>query len=215
MKYSLSYQEPVELNDGKIVTFRAIQPSDKSALSDAFEELSLESRRRRFLASKSGLTDKELNYFTEIDGVNHYAIVAVVTTAEDGAQSGAGVARIVRTDDDPAAAELAIVIADAWQRRGIGRKLLERIVAVASERGIKRIRAMSLADNDQLRGLLEKYDDGVEVGPTRSGVLQFTLTVPPPDRHAAMDAMISILRLAALVEGTDVQLEKKEEDRSC
>jgi GNAT superfamily N-acetyltransferase len=197
MKYSMSYQEHFVLDDGTVLDLRAIQPSDKSALDEGFGQLTVESRRQRFFIPKSGFTDKELRYFTECDGVNHYAIVAFTTTSGDGVPKGVGVARIVRTDDDPMAAELAIVIVDSWQRRGIGRLLLECIVASASERSIKRICATALADNHQIRGLLEQYDDDVEIGPTQHGVLQFTLAVPPPNRLDALHAMINILRLAA------------------
>jgi len=205
MKYSMSYQERVVLDDGTILNFRAIQPSDKSAMSEGFEQLSQETRRRRFLTPKGSLSDKELHYFTEIDGVDHYAIVAATTTSTDGVPKGVGVTRIVRTDDDPEAAELAIVIADSWQRRGIGRRLLERIIAAAAERGIKRICATSLTYNEQVRGLLEQYDENVEIGPAQDGVLQFTITVPPPNRLDVLDAMITILRLVALAGGTAVR----------
>ena len=198
MKYSMLYQERVVLDDGAILNLRAIEPSDKSTLSEGFGQLSAESRRRRFLSPKSGLSDKELSYFTECDGVDHYAIVAIATTSVDGAPEGVGVARIVRTDDDPAAAELAIVIADSWQGRGIGRRLLERLVAAAAERGIERICAMALTDNEKIRSLLEQYDNGVEIGPAQDGVLQFTLTVPPANRLDALDAMITILRLVLI-----------------
>lgn len=207
MKYSMSYQERVVLDDGTILSFRAIQPTDKSALSEGFGQLSEESRRRRFLTPKGGLSNKELHYFTEIDGVDHYAIVAVTTTSADEAPKGVGVTRIVRTDDDPKAAELAIVIADSWQRRGIGRGLLERIVVAAAERGIKRICATSLTYNEQVQGLLEQYDEDVEIGPAQDGVLQFTITVPPLNRLDVLDAMITILRVVALLGGTVVRLD--------
>lgn len=210
MKYSMSYQERVVLDDGTILSFRAIQPTDKSALNEGFGQLSEESRRRRFFTPKGGLSDKELHYFTEIDGVDHYAIVAVTTTSTDGAPKGVGVTRIVRTDDDPESAELAIVIADSWQRRGIGRRLLERIVAAAAERGIKRICATSLTYNEQVRGLLEQYDEDVEIGPAQDDVLQFTITVPPPNRLDLLDAMITILRLVVLVAGTVVRPDASE-----
>jgi len=212
MKYSMSYQERVVLDDGAILSLRAIQPSDKSALSEGFGQLSVESRRRRFLTPKGGLSDEELHNLTEIDGVDHYAIVAIEKTSMDDTAKGVGVARIVRTDDDPAAAELAIVIEDSWQRRGIGRRLLERIIAAAAERGIKRICATSLTDNEQVRGLLEQYDEDVEIGPDQHGVLQFTLTVPPPNRLDALDAMLNILRLVGLVDGAVVRPEISDEE---
>lgn len=194
MKYSMSYRERIVLADGALLDLRAIQPSDKTALDEGFGQLSAESRRRRFLTAKSSLSDKDLSYFTECDGVDHYAIVAIRTASVDRAPEGVGVARIVRTDDDPAAAELAITIADSWQGRGVGRQLLERLLAAAAERGIQRICAMALTDNEKIRRLLEQYDNGVGIGPAKDGVLQFTLAVPPPNRLEARDAMISILR---------------------
>jgi len=201
----MSYQERVVLDDGAILSLRAIQPSDKSALSAGFEQLSVESRRRRFFVAKSGLSDNELQYFTEIDGVDHYAIVAIAPTSMDRAPNVVGVVRIVRTDDDPAVAELAIVIADSWQSRGLGRRLLERIVAAAAERGIEKICATSLSGNEQIRSLFEQYDGRVEIGPTQHGVLKFTLSIPPPSRLDTLDAMITILRLVTVIDGIVVR----------
>lgn len=195
MKYSASYDEIFELDDGVTIQLRAIRAEDKSGLLEAFGQLSEESRRRRFLTPKKGLSEKELRYFTECDGVNHYAIVAIVASAVDGSPEGIGVVRFVRAKDDPQAAELAIVVVDAWHRRGVGRRLLEKIVAAAAERGIVKIRATALAENEQIRGLLEQYQDGIEIGPSRRGVLEFRLAVPPVSR---LEPMITLLRKVAL-----------------
>lgn len=197
MKYSECYRERAALDDGVVIEFRAIAPSDKAALADGFARLSVESRRRRFFSPKTALRDEELRYFTECDGIDHYAIGAQADGEPGGPPTGVGVARYVRTPDDPASAELAIVVVDAWQRRGIGKRLLERIVAAATERGIERIRGETLADNEQIRGLLEQHAGQLETRAER-GVLQFSFPVPHPDRPDMLDALVALLRLAAL-----------------
>lgn len=185
------------LNDGTVLNLRPIQPSDKDALAEGFAQLSLESRRRRFFTLRKVLSDDELRYFTECDGENHYAIVAARGAATDGQQEGIGVARFIRLKDDPVVAEVAIVVADAWQRRGVGKRLLERIVAAAAERGIQKIHAIALPDNDQIRGLLENLAENVETG-REYGVLTFSFPTVAPDRPDALDSLFAALRLAAL-----------------
>src|SRR5207245_4362935 len=100
----------------------------------AWDRLSPTSRYRRFLSAKDHLTDREWRYFTEVDGINHFALGAV--RHADGQEEGLGVARFIRLIDRPTVAEPAVVVADPWQRKGLGRLLLARLVAAASERGI-------------------------------------------------------------------------------
>jgi GNAT superfamily N-acetyltransferase len=200
MRYSNSYQERIELADGTAVELRAVRPTDKAALADGFAGLSAETRRRRFLSPRRALSDDELRFFTECDGVDHYAIVAVVggDSGDSGdAPTGVGVARFVRAPDEPEAAELAIVIADAWQRRGIGQQLFERIVAAAAERRIDIIRGESLVENMAMRALLKKNAPGLATRAER-GILQFRFTVPRREPIGVVDATTALLRFAVL-----------------
>jgi hypothetical protein len=122
------------LPDG--VRLRRIRPDDKALLQDALTHLSRESIERRFLAAKPRFTDAELRYLTEVDGRDHIALVAL-----DGDDLVA-VGRIVRTGPDEA--ELAILVGDCWQRRGIGSELA-RVLTEAS--GVSRISGTMLATN--------------------------------------------------------------------
>ncbi|MDX1571819.1 MAG: hypothetical protein R3200_15165, partial [Xanthomonadales bacterium] len=72
-----------------------------------------------------------------------------------------------------------------------------RLVRAAAERGIREIRALALPDNAQIRSLLEHYADDVEVL-EEHGMLLMTVHVPPADEEDALDAMLSMLRYAAL-----------------
>jgi RimJ/RimL family protein N-acetyltransferase len=82
-----------------------------------FDRLSDESRYRRFFSPKQHLSDPELAYLTELDHRDREAFVAI----ELGTADCVGVARYTRSPLASDRAELAVVVADDWQRRGVGR----------------------------------------------------------------------------------------------
>jgi acetyltransferase len=77
------------------------------------------------------------------------------TTMLGGAETLIGVARYVRDKDNPSA-EFAIVVADSWQGRGIGDRLLAKLADVARRRGLKRLHGEILAINRPMLGLVRK-----------------------------------------------------------
>lgn len=163
MKYTMSYREQVILNDGTRIQLRMIRPSDKAALADGFAQLSPDSRRRRFHSTKAALSDSELRFLTECDGLSHFAIVAFWNEDSTGEQLGVGVVRLACADDDPKVAELGITVADAWQNRGVGALLLKRIVGAAAERGFERISAVILADSKGMMSLIGRTFENVTI----------------------------------------------------
>ena len=106
--------------------------------------LSPQSARLRFLAPKNHLTLAELRYLTEVDHVDHYALVAVLA---DDPGTMAGVGRWVRDGDHPDAAEVAIVVGDCYQRQGLGTALGTALGDGARALGIARFTAMMLPEN--------------------------------------------------------------------
>ena len=120
-----------ELRDGTRVLIRQIEPDDKQAILEGFEHLSDESRYRHFLTPTPRLTEAQLRYLTEVDHDTHEAVIAF---AEETGEP-LGVARYVRFADDPADAEPAVTVVDAWQKRGLGSLLLEEITARARAAG--------------------------------------------------------------------------------
>jgi GNAT superfamily N-acetyltransferase len=118
---------------------RPIAPDDKALLQAGVAALSPQSAYGRFLTGKSSLTDAELRYLTEIDGVDHIALVVL-----DRDRRLVAVGRIVRDRTHTDTAELAVVVADAWQRRGIGR-MLTRELTLRS--GVERVSGTMLATN--------------------------------------------------------------------
>lgn len=133
------------------VEIRSIEPTDKQVLLGGFERLSDRSRYRRFLAPQGRLSARELRYFTEVDHHDHEALVAI----DPATGEGVGVARYVRSERDPASAELAIAVVDDWQRRGVGSRLTSALVERARAEGISRFTAILLAENDDMLRLLE------------------------------------------------------------
>lgn len=192
MRYTNDYEEHRTLSDGTRLLLRMVRPSDKQAFAEGLAGLSERTRYQRFMAPKKGFTDAELVFLTEVDGENHLAIVA--GRERPGAEpEGIGVGRLVRMEDDPESAELGIVVADAWQRRGIGRLLLERTTAAAAERGIRRIRAQLMADNGQALGLLKGFRGDSEEQ-TDHGVLTLEFPVPEQNPDESVDALMGLIR---------------------
>jgi GNAT superfamily N-acetyltransferase len=149
---------PLRLTDGTEIQIREIRADDKELLAASYARLSELSRLRRFLGPKPRLTKSDLRYLTEVDGTNHWAIVAL---------SGGdivGVARWVRAVDDPQAAEAAVVVGDPLQGKGLGKILASHIADSARKRGIRRIRASIMSDNPPAHALLrvigERLTDG-------------------------------------------------------
>ena len=192
MRYTQDYEERRTLPDGTRLLMRMVRPSDKAALAQGLAGLSEQTRYQRFMGPKKGFTDAELAFLTEVDGENHLAIVA--GRERPGAEpEGIGVGRVVRMQDHPESAEMGIVVADAWQRRGIGRLLLERTMAAAAERGISRIRAQLMADNGQALGLLRDFRGESEES-TDHGVLTLEFPVPEQNPDESVDALMGLIR---------------------
>jgi len=168
------------------VEIRPIRADDGVRLRASHTRLSPESRYRRFLAAKPTLTESDTRYLVEVDGRDHVALVA--TAAVDGADGEiVAVARFVRLPDEPDTAEFAIVVADAYQRRGLGTELLRELAAVASEHDIARFRATMLADNIAIQRMLERLAVGEVFCLRRGSVTEMQITLPA-DTDADADA---------------------------
>ena len=158
----------VRLKDGTRAVIRPIRPEDRLRLERSRDRFSDESMRRRFLGPKPRLTTSELRYLTEVDGENHYAVVAVPI---DDLDAIIGVARFVRLHTDPATAEAAIIVADEAQGKGLGKRLAHELADAARDRGIRRFEASMLSDNKAALALMQAladrldshYEDGYRV----------------------------------------------------
>lgn len=149
------------LHDGTRVAIRPIRPDDKHELAAGLERLSDESVQRRFLAPKARFTESELRYLTEVDGHDHVALVAE-RLDRSGGWRAIGVARFIRLVDDPETAEMAIVVADAFQGRGLGSLLADALAEAALEHGVRRFSATILSDNHAVQRVLSRLSRNLE-----------------------------------------------------
>ncbi|MBL8683853.1 MAG: GNAT family N-acetyltransferase [Myxococcales bacterium] len=152
-----------EPRDGSApVTIRPIHPEDRQELYEGFRKLSPTSRYQRFFSELNELSAEQLDYLTEVDGINHVALVAVCGAAGLELERGLGVARFVRLKDEPDVAEVAITVADDAQNKGIGSALLAALIAAARERGVHRFRMQVLSMNAGMIALLQ-HSSAVEI----------------------------------------------------
>ena len=151
------------------ISLRQVGTGDRGGLADLFGRLSPESRRRRFLSPKRELTPRELTYFTDIDHLNHEAVAAV----DERDDSIVGLARYVRDAGRADVAELAIEVADAFQRMGIGTALTSLTIQHAHANGLTLLTATTLWENRAARGLLRNH--GFRARRSRGGEIEHEL----------------------------------------
>ena len=163
------------LADNTIVFLREIRPNDKERLVEGMRGLSEESIRRRFLGPKPSLSASELRYLTEVDGFDHYAIVAMPAGDEERIRA---VARFVRLADDPTAAEAAILVCDDLQGKGLGSLLARRLSDAARERGIDRLTASISSENRPALALMRRIDERLSGAPVGSSVTELVARLP-------------------------------------
>jgi RimJ/RimL family protein N-acetyltransferase len=161
------------LPDRTPVLIRPIRPDDKEMLSEGLRRLSPESVQKRFLAPKHSFTKAELRYLTEVDGSDHVAFVAEYPG--DSVRRLIAVGRFVRWADDPDAAEVAIVVADDWQGRGLGTMLTSCLAKEARRLDIRRFTATMAADNLAAHRLMAKLTRQLEQRHVGSGVDELVL----------------------------------------
>ncbi len=148
-----------ELPDGGRVTIRPIRPEDADIEQEFVRELSPQSRYLRFMDTLRELTPAMLARFTQIDYSREMAFIAVLR--ESGRKDAPsplsereiGVCRYV-TNPDGESCEFALVVADGWQRRGLGRRLMTALIEVARNRGLKSMIGHVLAQNAAMLALV-------------------------------------------------------------
>ncbi|WP_242392519.1 bifunctional acetate--CoA ligase family protein/GNAT family N-acetyltransferase [Anaeromyxobacter oryzisoli] len=141
-----------ELRDGTTVTVRPIRPEDAELEASFVRNLSDHARFFRFMTSVKELTREMLVRFTQIDYDRELALVGLVE--REGREVQIAVARYTLTD--PESAHISVVVADEWQGRGLGGRLLELLAELARARGAVRLEGEILAENERVRALLAR-----------------------------------------------------------
>jgi acetyltransferase len=136
----------VTLADGASLVIRPIAPADAAIEQEFVRNLSAESRYFRFMDALRELSPQMLSHFTQVDYDRHMALVAV--SGESG-ETEVAVARYTVAPDD-VSCEFAIVVADAWQQRGVGTLLMAALMDAARERKLKTMFGEVLASNHRM-----------------------------------------------------------------
>jgi acetyltransferase len=134
------------------VTLRPLRPDDREIEHAFVSGLSPETRSDRLLGGAKAITREYIESLVSVDFSRDMALAA--TAMLDG-ETLLGVARYV-LDKNNEAAEFAIVVADAWQGRGIGSRLLAKLIEAARRRGVKRLYGDILAMNRPMLALATK-----------------------------------------------------------
>ncbi len=176
--YPEHWEADVVLADGGTVHLRPTAPTDTAALRAMHVRMSDRTRYLRYFAAVREVSDRQLSVFTDVD---HDATVGLVAVLGEELIAAGTYHRIAGT----AEAEVAFVVEDAHQRRGLGSILLEHLAAAAQERGLRRFTAEVLADNPQMLRVFT--DAGYAV--TREfgdGVLEVAFDIAPTEASRAV-----------------------------
>jgi len=156
------YPEELErydtLNDGTEIFFRPVKPTDEAALSQMLYSLSAESIHTRYMTHTMAFPHKEVQQLTNVDYRHDITIVGTVPGV-----SGDEIVAIAQYYLDPKtdAAEVAFLVQDEWQQKGMGSFLLNYLTQIAVQRGVKRFYAKVLPVNKPMLAVF--YNSGFKV----------------------------------------------------
>jgi RimJ/RimL family protein N-acetyltransferase len=176
-EYPRELERDVRLKDGSYVHIRPIRPDDAPRLQELYERLSRQSVYQRFFTVMKRLPPDWARIFASVDYGRRLALIVEHDGA--GGVEPIGVARYEPTDA-PDTVEVAFVVQDGWQSRGLGTILFRELLDAAAARGVRQFRAYVLSDNRRMLGLITRFAD-VRERKTEQGVteLLFTRGVEP------------------------------------
>ena len=191
-----SFESTVALRGGERARLRPIRPDDEPRLAELYDRLGRRTIYQRFFTVMQRLPPDWAHFLANVDGVRRFALVA-----EDPASPSPtliGVARYEWSPDDDAA-ELAFVVQDDWQGKGLGTWLVRELLRAAELNGLRRFRAYVLGENRRMMDVF--LDSGFSVtrrleAGVQHVVLSLTATPAFEERAAAR------ARVAATASGT-------------
>jgi acyl-CoA hydrolase/GNAT superfamily N-acetyltransferase len=141
------------LDDGTLISFRPIHPTDEPATRDLFYSLSQETVYYRYMSHMKRIPRKQLQNFVYVDHRNEVAIVGTVPEA-----SGDEIIAIGRyyLDQKTNRAEVAFVVRDDWQNKGIGSFILKHLTNIAKRNGIAGFTAEVMRDNKPMQAVVNR-----------------------------------------------------------
>ena len=178
---------PVVMRDGTQLHLRPVLPGDNERTTNSPVEFSSETLYRRFQTPRNP-TESLMRYLFEVDYIHHF--VWVITDGFDGPVVAD--ARFVRDEIDPSVAEVAFIVGDAYQGRGIGTFLMGALAVAADYHGVQRFTARVLSENYPMRAILEQFDAVWHRDDL--GIVTTVIDVPRPPNPPFSPALIKQIR---------------------
>jgi acetyltransferase len=164
LPYPTKYVVPWRLKDGTEVILRPIRPEDEQIEYEFIKGLSEETSRFRFFRVIKDLSHEDLVRFCNIDYDREMAIIAELR--EGDKKKEIGVARLI-TEPGKKRGEFAIVLADKYQGKGLGTKLMDMLIEIAQEKGLESIYGIIMRENKKMLRLAQKM--GFTIKPSEEG----------------------------------------------
>jgi RimJ/RimL family protein N-acetyltransferase len=158
---------------------RPIVPADAERLIAAYDKLSADTRYHRFFSARQRLPPDWARFLATVD---YRTRLALVVEAPGDPETIIAVARY-EPAGAPDTVEVAFVVADGWQDRGLGTLLFRALLRAAAGNGIRRFRAWVLADNRRMLDLIARYGR-IERRTIEAGVVELTFTASSPGTPA-------------------------------
>jgi acetyltransferase len=171
-EYPAELEHEARLRDGTRLRIRPIRPEDAPRLTALYDRLSADTAYQRFFTVMRRLPPDWADHLATVDYERRLALVA--ERLGDGEPELIGVGRY-ETPASTSVPELAFVVQDGWQGKGLGTILLGDVMRAAEARGFRRFRAYVLADNRRMLDLLARFTEVLE-SRTDHGVRALLLT---------------------------------------
>lgn len=164
---------------GSWVVLRPVRPEDEPMIAALLAGLSTDSRYQRHFAFGTG---PDLALLARMRGADYTQILGLVAvTVENGLETIIGLAEYAALGDN---AEFAMVVADHWQRRGLGARMLDALIRCAESAGIAELYGHTMATNRGMAGLARRLGFSISRGDDAS-VLRLSLQLPHDDERVA------------------------------
>jgi RimJ/RimL family protein N-acetyltransferase len=169
------FDRTVVLRDNALVHMRPIRSDDEPRLVALYDRLSRDTRYHRFFSVRQRLPPDWVHFLANVD---YRSRLALVVESPADPEALIAVARY-EPAGEPGTAEVAFVVQDGWQDRGLGTVLFGELLTAATVNGIERFRAWVLADNRRMLDLIARLGE-VSQRAIEDGVVELSFTARRP-----------------------------------
>jgi GNAT superfamily N-acetyltransferase len=156
MDHARDYSLSDLLKDGTRVTIRAIRPDDRNRVVEAFRLLEKDSIYTRFFSCRNDLSHAEIDHAVNVDFVREVALVVTTETAQGEIIIASGRYIAIDGPSTERSAEVAFVVEEDYQGRGIASRLLAHLAAIARKQNLTQIEADVLSQNSPMLAVFRR-----------------------------------------------------------